>query len=112
MWGGGLVPPRCQQPAAVLVDDERGEVVVLATVFQAVPPVLLGPRHAPRIAAGSEGKKAVPDGREEPWRQHAVGNRAVIAARRAPQIGARPNEFIPLGKHDPGALGVEPQALP
>jgi len=60
----------------VLVDDERGEVVVLATVFQAVPPVLLGPRHAPRIAAGSEGKKAVPDGREEPWRQHAVGNRA------------------------------------
>ena len=49
---------------------------MLATVFQAVPPVLLGPRHAPRIAAGSEGKKAVPDGREEPWRQHAVGNRA------------------------------------
>src|SRR5436189_1285246 len=33
---GGIVPPRRQQPVAVLVDDEGGEVVVLATVFQAV----------------------------------------------------------------------------
>ena len=33
---GGIVPPRRQQPVPVLVDDERGEVVVLAAVFQAV----------------------------------------------------------------------------
>src|SRR5205807_4063477 len=33
---GGIVPPRREQPVAVLVDDEGGEVVVLATVFQAV----------------------------------------------------------------------------
>src|SRR5207302_6014416 len=33
---GGIVPPRRQQPVAVLVDDKRGEVVVLAAVFQAV----------------------------------------------------------------------------
>ena len=33
---GGIVPPRRQQPVAVLVDDKGGEVVVLAAVFQAV----------------------------------------------------------------------------
>src|ERR1700730_8001439 len=33
---GGIVPPGRQQPVAVLVDDEGGEVVVLAAVFQAV----------------------------------------------------------------------------
>src|ERR1700746_2225881 len=32
----GIVPPRREQPVAVLVDDEGGEVVVLAAVFQAV----------------------------------------------------------------------------
>src|SRR5271156_4352375 len=31
-----IVPPWCQQPVAVLVDDKGGEVVVLATIFQAV----------------------------------------------------------------------------
>jgi hypothetical protein len=86
---GGIVPPPREQPVTVLVDDEGGEVVVLATVFPAVLPVLLGPRHAPRMAAGSEGKKAVPDGREEPWRQHAVGKpschrRRARAANRGP----------------------------
>jgi hypothetical protein len=33
---GGHCIPWLQQPVAVLVDDEGGEVVVLATVFQAV----------------------------------------------------------------------------
>ena len=33
---GGVEPPRRQQAVAVLVDHERGEVVVLAAVFQAV----------------------------------------------------------------------------
>src|SRR5207237_8092306 len=33
---GGIVPPWRQEPVAVLVDDKGGEVVVLATVFQAV----------------------------------------------------------------------------
>src|SRR5207302_6629516 len=32
----GIVAPRRQQPVAVLVDHEGGEVVVLAAVFQAV----------------------------------------------------------------------------
>src|SRR5207244_6620450 len=32
----GIVPPGRQQPVAVLVDDEGGEVVVLAAVFPAV----------------------------------------------------------------------------
>jgi hypothetical protein len=33
---GGIVPPRREQAISVLVDDEGGEIVVLATVFQAV----------------------------------------------------------------------------
>ena len=33
---GCIVPPRRQKAVAVLVDDEGGEVVVLAAVFQAV----------------------------------------------------------------------------
>src|SRR5207237_2602623 len=33
---GGIVPPGREEPVAVLVDDEGGEVVVLAAVFQAV----------------------------------------------------------------------------
>jgi hypothetical protein len=33
---GGIVSPRREQPVAALVDDEGGEVGVLATVFQAV----------------------------------------------------------------------------
>jgi hypothetical protein len=33
---GGIVPPWCQQPVAVLVHDEGRELVLLAAVFQAV----------------------------------------------------------------------------
>ncbi len=36
---GGIVPPGRQQPVAVLVDDKRGEIVVLAAVFPAILPV-------------------------------------------------------------------------
>jgi hypothetical protein len=72
---------------------------------------LLRPGYASRSARRGKGEEAVADGGKEARGQHPVSDRVVVAAWRAPQIWPRPDEFVPLGQHDPGALGAEPQAL-
>jgi hypothetical protein len=66
-------------------------------------------RYATCAAGRRQGEKLITDGGEKSGRQHVIGNRACITVWRAPHIRPRPDEFIPLGKHHPRALGIEPQ---
>ncbi len=72
---------------------------------------LFRPGHTPCPARRSKSEKSITDDREQPRRQHAVGDRACIAAWCAPHVRPRPDEFIPHGKHNPRAVSVEPQAF-
>src|SRR5271165_7578544 len=60
-----------------------------------------GARHLASLARVDDGKEPVADGCEQSGRQHPIGNRGVRCPRHAPEIGAGPDELIPLGEDDP-----------
>lgn len=57
-----------------------------------------------------QGQKAVADRGEKAGRQHPVGDGAIVAAWQPPQIGARPDEFIPFRQDNPrpGIIELKP----
>ena len=52
-------------------------------------------------------KKTLADGHEQCERNQAVGKGSVGGTRQPTQIGASPDEFVPFGANDPGAVIVK-----
>ena len=67
----------------------------------------LCPRHAASVQELMTAKKTLADGHEQCERNQAVGKGSVGGTRQPTQIGASPDEFVPFGANDPGAVIVK-----